>query len=362
MDTSRRSKKSTSKADEGVSLPIFFAILVAVNVFTGAMTSGRSFRPSSADGQTIQPTTSIVGREIASITACCNQAYNHSLGFFDDIPDDLWNSVYRYPAQNPTVYMYPDNKDQQTNVELLQFWIAFNWDPYFNCPRRRKLGGLGRAGKMTCDPDRLSRPHRKDAPLHCLVYSVQSGAPYSWEKALVEAVGPGSCEVHFFDPTAKDETTIGDLQIHPWGLTSRYETTKGRLLQYGYNSTAEFYTLSQIQQRLGHQGRVLDVLNVNCQGCEWYIWQDLISANVRQLLLSTHYLPVDYRNVFLFQFGVFPRESPSKIFDALRENHFVLAAKEVNSEMGPGVFADWLFVKMSPEFFDMGLPADEITF
>jgi Methyltransferase domain len=62
-------------------------------------------------------------------------AFQHSLGFFDDIDDDVWLNVYQrnfrstphyLNSQDPNGDVYKDRKTAH--------WQYYNWIPNFSCP------------------------------------------------------------------------------------------------------------------------------------------------------------------------------------------------------------------------------------
>ena len=101
------------------------------------------------------------------------------------------------------------------------------------------------------------------------------------------------CEVHSFDPTGS--TMAGHMQhahpsgrvhFHPWGLSSELphrcersaigssvlreelETRRRSGGTYG-NLTGPLYSLDRIVRKLGHSGRRISLLKIDCEGCEW---------------------------------------------------------------------------------------------
>jgi Methyltransferase domain len=75
-------------------------------------------------------------------------AYQHSFGYFRDIPNSEWEQHYIARAiQSQPHYRYPHDHDRYTSTNQSASWIFSNWDPYFTCPHVRKIGGLDGGAK-----------------------------------------------------------------------------------------------------------------------------------------------------------------------------------------------------------------------
>jgi hypothetical protein len=154
---------------------------------------------------------------------------------------------------------------------------------FFTCPRLDKVGGLGDGPKWTCDIDRVGvqSARRKQADpasspdkKHCLIYSIGSNGDYQWEDAVQETLkSTGGCEIHIFDPGNFDRganNTDKGMVYHKWGLTSSYEKTGNDLVTKRRNGMVT-HSFPEIQKLLGHEGRTIDILKIDCEGCEWYV-------------------------------------------------------------------------------------------
>lgn len=131
-------------------------------------------------------------------------AYQQSFGFFDDIPDPLWQRIQNQVRFTP---LYSNRTAtatrglQQSHAESFTssttvspgWWYAHNLPVSFHgCFNMERVGGLDDGPKWTCDPHRLrTRPS-------CLIYSVGSAGQYQWERGLVERLGT-HCEIHVFE-------------------------------------------------------------------------------------------------------------------------------------------------------------------
>lgn len=197
----------------------------------------------------------------------------HSFGFFSDIPDDEWLHLFQKQTLSAVNYRnlsYPDDM-----AEKKAYWIFHNWDPYFHCPRLKKVGGLGDGPKWTCDPDRLRHVALERSDKSCLIYSIGSNGNFAFEDALSEWVGKGPygrplCEIHVFDPGdyQRDKTLMEskNMHFHQWGLTSDSRTAYRPAARRG---EGEYISFQEIKRRLGHMGRKVDIFKIDCEGCEW---------------------------------------------------------------------------------------------
>ncbi|KAI9002476.1 methyltransferase domain-containing protein [Hyaloraphidium curvatum] len=127
--------------------------------------------------------------------------------------------------------------------------VAFNpFDPEWSCPDEERIGPFAldsnEGGKWICFVPKPGEP--------CLVYSVGSNYDFSFEKA-VKQLNAG-CEVHTFDPTT--------------------DVARSRALAVGVGSTFHPWafgrdrSVAQIADELGHSGRRIDILKIDCERCE----------------------------------------------------------------------------------------------
>ena len=85
----------------------------------------------------------------------------------------------------------------------------------------------------------------------------------SFEKAI-KTVLP-KCEIHTFDPTLKT-AFVGDAyaHFHPWGLG-----IDGVKVTLDNTTSWTGKSLETMMKELGHVGRTIDILKVDCEHCEW---------------------------------------------------------------------------------------------
>ena len=279
-------------------------------------------------------------------------AFHHSYGYFDDISDTDWKLYYQSPALAAEHYRWDDHDSKAD--ETAASWIFFNWDPYFQCPHLRKIGGLGGGSKWTCDVERIKkvvgRRRATDASTsRCLVYSIGSHGNYRWEDGLYDVLG-NICEIHIFDPDPFDrpEMVQKNMVFHQWGLGSSYSIEWMRRRE----GKGAFLSFLEMQQRLGHENRTIDLFKIDCEICEWHSYKDWISADIRQIMIETHELPVAGKEKRT-AFGILPAVAASEVFDTFKQHGFALYSKEVNTNKGLGRSSEWSFLKLHPDFFQV---------
>jgi hypothetical protein len=127
----------------------------------------------------------------------------------------------------------------------------------------------------------------------CLVYTVGIGNDWRFEDRMAQH----GCEVHSFDPTEHllqlhYAHAQSGVSFYPWGIhgargcravAENASLTPGTML-----------TLKQLMGRLGHAHRKLHVLKIDCEGCEWEVFDHLrrlhprILSRIKLLLLELH--------------------------------------------------------------------------
>jgi Methyltransferase domain len=211
----------------------------------------------------------------------------------------------------------------------------------------------------TCDPHRLIRIANERRRLAnkgqsqspgspCLIYSVGSLGHFEWEDGMYRELGNRNdlCEIHIFDPKDYSKRSLRrkGMHFHAWGLRSSYSTN------YNGTDTAKgtYLSLPETMERLGHVGRVIDIFKIDCEGCEWFVFRDLLgtsiksrNVDIRQILVETHGLPPQSEVV-----------SPLDYFDAFAQGGFALFSKEVNIYPGANNrCVEWSYVRLHPDFW-----------
>ena len=136
------------------------------------------------------------------------------------------------------------------------------YEPSWRCHIDRRLGLVNGDGMWVCGPNRFF------ADRTCLVYAIGSNGDFSFETAVREHLG---CEIHTFDPTgnsasiAKKASEAAGVNFHALGLAAAAE--------------GAHLPLRDIVEQLGHQHRMIDLVKIDCEGCEHTaldgVWADL---------------------------------------------------------------------------------------
>ncbi|XP_043204943.1 methyltransferase-like protein 24 [Amphibalanus amphitrite] len=188
-----------------------------------------------------------------------------------------------WPPQEPVVLLsWPT---PVATLEVSRQLYAYLETPTAYCRRLQLLGGSCSSSGALSGHTLLCRDDAY-APEsgQCLVYSASSAGEWSFARDAAHY----QCEVHVFDPalptsTPRPEHAAG-VQFHRLGLAGRGRTETG----------AQALTLSELKEKVGHAGRVIDFLRVDVQGDEWgWLERDIEAlSDVRQLGMRV-YLSLD---------------------------------------------------------------------
>ncbi|CAI6009593.1 unnamed protein product [Closterium sp. NIES-65] len=139
--------------------------------------------------------------------------------------------------------------------------------PMYPCPREQRLGVWGEGGKWVC----MLPTAFENKPV---VYSVGSKESYSFEEDIAKATGAVPLT---FDPFISQEAqqrmlALPFLRYFPEGLSGRAKLSKNRKMFPSYT----FSTLPELMAT--HNTDYMDVLKIDCEGCEIEMIQDLEQA------------------------------------------------------------------------------------
>ena len=178
------------------------------------------------------------------------------------------------------------------------------YEPEATCFSEERFGSetrysaFGDGPKFICGVDFIAH-QTAHLGKDCLVYSVGSNNNIAFEKAVYTIMK--GCEIHTFDPTL-NKPFVGDeyATFHPWGLGEDGVVAKQR------GKSWEGKSFETVFRELGHENRTIDVLKIDCEGCEYDVMpplMELISSGrvkVNQILIELH-LPALKNNVTKFK-------------------------------------------------------------
>merc|ERR1712039_556368 len=97
---------------------------------------------------------------------------------------------------------------------------------------------------------------------------------FSFEESVFKHVSP-KCDVHTFDPGAYGAKAPAGVSYHAWAI----------------GDVPPQKSMGAILGLLGHAGKVIDILKVDCEGCEWEFFKKLFDSGVeiRQIILELHW-------------------------------------------------------------------------
>jgi hypothetical protein len=280
--------------------------------------------------------------ETTATTLNVSLGTDESLGFFNTIPNHLWEHRREIArAQKDWFWENP-----QTKKNPASFFIE-NYYPFFTCPSLTRIGRYENLREI-CGPKRIVEVARADKR-SCLVYSFDYQNNYQWETELSNYIHL-QCEIHIFHPLLKHTDELKKLNIHAhnWFISGRRNRLKGGLGTEADNAAlasvlnhGRAMNLNQTMAKLGHGGKTLDILRLDCVGCEFHIYKEWFNIDVRQLLVTTHNAPL--RNVTL------------NFFSEHQRHGFVFYSKEPDihpANTGKELRIYWGMLKFKSSFRD----------
>uniref|UniRef100_A0A7S2KME4 Methyltransferase domain-containing protein n=1 Tax=Leptocylindrus danicus TaxID=163516 RepID=A0A7S2KME4_9STRA len=267
-----------------------------------------------------------------------------SQGFFTDISDQHWELMRERVRKRINHCIRHSHNfcphEWKAQIGRAGAWYMDNYEPDFSCWHEKRIGGTGYGPKWVCDPYRIAQKGSD-----CLVYSFViptkpvSEQPdlvnLSFEEGVLKDISH-ECEIHVFMPGKEYESTAlgtnnvvadaNQVHYHGWGISSA--------------PSENMKTMQQTVTELGHSGRTIDILKLDCKGCEFNSHEEFFSADVtiRQIAFTAHAAPGNVNDVF----------------QKLQEEGYVMFHKEAVSKHGggSGTSMDFGMVKLDASFFE----------
>lgn len=257
-------------------------------------------------------------------------ASRESLGFFTDIHERSWNLLKkRFQDSRPNEYrgskkIYRDHANHPN-----YFWQE-NYDPEFTCLNEAKFGGLGDGGKWVCDAHRIDKEN-------CLVYSIGSHGDFSFESSVLHGVS-SKCEIHTFDRDIRFNQKQFDVLAKEAGVEFHHV-----MLGEATNRYPNGKRFREIIKDLKHEGRTIDIMKIDCEGCEWDQYTQWIEdfqetrVTVRQILIELHKSPLPnvadfFHRMLELGYVIFHKEANFLNAECV-EMAFILLDKEFQTAM-----------------------------
>lgn len=207
---------------------------------------------------------------------------------------------------------------------------------------------LGEGGKWICDV-----PMIKKQP-EVLVYSFGSHGDLSFEYGMEREIP--HVETHVFDFYTYGKSSERNITFHKTGVAGfthdhvfpdpeKEPKFKGFPLTKGLVSVP-MKSLPDIVRDLGHQGRTIDVLKMDIEGCEFGIldnstmWDELASlgVTVRQIQLELHLFGIGERSLLWLDKRPMTGEKADLLLRNLTSQGFAMFHKEANVLPGANLF------------------------
>mmetsp|Transcript_75742 Transcript_75742/g.225811 ORF Transcript_75742/g.225811 Transcript_75742/m.225811 type:complete len:374 (-) Transcript_75742:98-1219(-) len=260
-------------------------------------------------------------------------ALHESAGFFSEA-DELWRlrrarHIRQRCAERRSLQMCPGQRmgkecwpacvrDGLQSCRPAAFW-QIHFEPSFSCDSERRLGPQGEGGKWVCDPHKIAA--RTAAGDGCLVYSIGSEGRFGFEEAVHREIS-AACEIHTFDQ-------------NDWSVYSPIPPPRYVAYHVGRVGPWPGTPVSELYEKLGHGRRTLDILKIDCEGCEWTTYRSWLTARVRprQILVELHNF-----------------DAAREMFQFLNDRGYVIAHKEPNIEFSGGACVEYVFLYLGASF------------
>jgi hypothetical protein len=170
------------------------------------------------------------------------------------------------------------------------------------------------------------------------VYSVGSNNQFDFEEELHARF---QCETHTFDPTVEGKNALPHVTtFHKLGISGKSRA-----------DSKLFYSISGITELLNHANRTIDIFKIDCEGCEWELFnQEFFSSlrvrnlKIRQILIELHPV-IDTKKKKIEVASEDDLKIANRFFRLLRDNGYVIFHKEPNNLSGNiGKFVEYSFL------------------
>mmetsp|Transcript_8330 Transcript_8330/g.9588 ORF Transcript_8330/g.9588 Transcript_8330/m.9588 type:complete len:385 (+) Transcript_8330:91-1245(+) len=264
-----------------------------------------------------------------------------SFYFFEDIPQSRWKLLQKR-VHDQRKRQKKSKMDPSRYTSPSQFY-KHNFQPDFTCPHEERVGAVRDGGKWLCDPRSIAAASLDRRDKHdgngCLIYSTSGNVnEFKFEELLMAIIG--DCEVHIFSPNVELERvqTPQGIYLHPWGF-------KGEKSKNDDVKDSELKSIKETLELLGHCGKTVDVFSIDCEGCEFDIFQDLFHNDEK----NDECAPAAFLQILIEVHGA-PHGITNEFFTAFQNEGYVTFHKEHGLDV-KGNEQDYGFLKLSDDFF-----------
>jgi hypothetical protein len=189
-----------------------------------------------------------------------------------------------------------------------QFFNRTSYDPFeptYTCHSEYRRGkDIGDGGKFVCgeaDYFKAQTTTPSGEP-PCLMYSVGSYGDAQFEHDIKQNFG---CEIHTFDPTGNSTRFAENVEragatFHAIGVDGSVST----MWNPDTGKLSRLLPITDIVNMLGHAGRHIHILKIDCEGCEYAAFKSLWghikegAVTIGQIQIELH--RTDFGNISSF--------------------------------------------------------------
>ena len=196
---------------------------------------------------------------------------------------------------------------------LGRVFFQYNWEPTWSCGFEQRMGSISDGGKWVCDAYRIAEAGE------CNILSVGSNNDWSFETAM-HALNP-RCRIHTFDHTS--------------GPAGKPAYAKFYATCLGSADSGSVRTMDGILRMAGLENKTVDILKIDCEGCEFDVYSEFTKGFIRQVLVEVH---------------MRPQTTPVQVnamFEHMHTNGYVIFHKEPNTSGCGGDCIEYAFLKLN---------------
>ena len=294
-------------------------------------------------------------------------AKQESLGLYRDIAGRRWADL-RVKAREARQQSIPV-ADPNSVASANDFYESYKRE--FLCPNEKLVGGsaggnnAGGSSWFICNPRGMpgaykARQTRKKGGLlgfgkakqGCLIYTSKRTSTLGFETALMNSFrGSDKCEMHVFAPGEISEATRSNanmqsnIHVHSWGFKeSAVQTNPGG---------GQFKTFQETVKELGHIDRDIDLLVLDCVGCEWGVMNDLLPVASGQPAAAPDRSSSGIGDIMQIVVNLYDKPpNANDLFQAMRLNNYAIFHKEMPAPTATENQFGFSFIKLSASFWN----------